>query len=649
MARHQPTTAGFYGSAISDVAHHSHRFAVWAPAAQKVQVVTGPPGWDVANTAGTSSTLCIPHKDGWWTAEVPLPQACDYMYSLDDGPLRPDPRSAWQPHGVHQPSRVFNPSAYQWATDADAAAPWAGAVLYELHVGTFTPEGTLAAARQRLPYLRDLGVTIVQLMPVAAFEGQHGWGYDGVSWYAVHAPYGGPLALQEFVDAAHNMGIGVSLDVVYNHMGPSGNYACEFGPYFTDSTQTPWGPAINLSGKDSLPVREFVIDNALRWFTDFRIDALRLDAVHALHDDSPQHILAELAERVSQLSLELGRPLSLIAESDANDVRTITATDEIADVPAAQYGPAQRGTPIKGLGMTAQWADDIHHAVHAATSQEDTSYYRDFHDPKALPQALTRAFWHAGTWSSFRDSQWGTPVDPTRYKGRSFVAYTTTHDQIGNRAMGDRPSQYLPQGILAGRAALVLLSPYTPMLFMGEEWACLSPWQFFVDFTDEQLKNAVRQGRRREFQRHGWTTDEVPDPTASGAFTVSTLDWSTMRSQTGQQMLSWYRDLLRLRREVPDLADDDLTAATCEYDQEAGLVVLRRNTVSVAVNLSDQAHTVAVTQASAADSATAAPSGELLTAWAGAVCVDNALHLPPQTTAVVTGHAVILRPLPIVE
>lgn len=644
--RHEPTQTGYYDAPVA-VGTEPHRFEVWAPGAREVCVLTGSPGWQVTQAEDATRTLCVPGKDGWWTADVAVPRVCDYMFSLNGGAPLPDPRSAWQPHGVHGPSRVFRAADYQWTTPADAGHDWPGSVLYELHVGTFTPEGTLAAARQRLPYLRDLGITMVQLMPVAAFEGHHGWGYDGVLWYAVHAPYGGPLALQEFVDAAHRLGLGVILDVVYNHMGPSGNYVGEYGPYFNDAAHTPWGPAINLSGEDCTPVREFIIENALRWLTDFRLDALRLDAVHALHDDSSQHILAELSERVSERAAKLSRPLSLIAESDANDVRTITPTHQAVDLPAAQYGPARRGETVRGLGMTAQWADDVHHAVHAATSGEDAAYYRDFHDPKALPQTLTRAFWHAGTWSSFRDSQWGTPVTPEVARGRSFVAYTTTHDQVGNRAVGDRPSEYLTQGRLAGRAALVLLSPFTPMLFMGEEWACPSPWQFFVDFADESLKDAVRQGRRKEFERHGWAADDVPDPTDPDTFATSVLDWSAAHTKTGEDMLAWYRDLLRLRRDVPDLADDDLAATTCDYDQVAGLVVLRRNGVSVATNLSGTAATLPLTPAP--DMQASETTGELLAAWADATCTGKAVELPSQTCAVVTGHAALPQPLPIVS
>src|SRR5699024_7881628 len=403
---------------------------VWAPYAHEVQLVV-------------DGRVHPMRRDGqWWIRNEPLAHGQDYGFVLDgQGPF-PDPRSPWQPRGVHELSRHFDPGLFPF-TDTD----WAGrdvreSVLYELHVGTFTAAGTLRAAIAHLPDLVDLGVTMVELMPVAAFEGSRGWGYDGVSLYAVHEAYGGPRALQEFVDAAHAQGLAVCLDVDYNHRRPSGNYLPRFGPYFTADHQTPWGAALNLDGPDSHPVRQFILDNASRWFTAFHIDALRLDAVHALVDESGTHLLAELSQQVGKLAEEEGRPLSLIAESDQNDPAAVT--------------PAAEG----GLGMTAQWDDDVHHAIHAFLTGERHGYYTDFGSAQALAKAMTEVFVHNGTYSSFRDRIWGRPV-PVGMDGRRFVVTTENHDQVGNRGIGDRPAHTLDEDHLALGTALLLCGPYT--------------------------------------------------------------------------------------------------------------------------------------------------------------------------------------------
>ncbi len=334
---------------------------------------------------------------------------------------------------------------------------------------------------ERLDHLVSLGVDVVELMPVAAFPGRWGWGYDGAHLGAVHDPYGGPAALQRFVDAAHAAGLGVCLDVVENHLGPTGNYLSRFGPYFTDRTETPWGSAVNLDGPGSEEVRRWILDRALGWFADFHVDCLRLDAVHELHDESSRPLLAQLSDETARLSAELGRPLGLVAESDLNDPRMIEPTSE------------------GGLGLTAQWDDDVHHALHAALSGERQGYYVDFGALSTLAQAMTRVFVHDGGYSTFRGQDWGRPVDPRRHAGHRFLAYLQDHDQVGNRATGDRLSAGVPIGLLAAGAALVLCGPYTPMIFMGEEWAASTPWQFFTDFDEPELAEAVRTGRREEF------------------------------------------------------------------------------------------------------------------------------------------------------
>lgn len=492
--------------------------------------------------------------DGWWTGGPALAHGTDYGFRVDGGDPRPDPRSAQQPGGVHGPSRVFDTDRFAW-TDRDwAGRDVRGAVVYELHVGTFTGAGTLDAAAERLTDLADLGVQMVELMPLAPFDGRHGWGYDGVGLYGVHQPYGGPAALQRFVDAAHRRALAVCLDVVHNHLGPSGNYLAQFGPYFTEAHQTPWGAAINLDGPGSTEVRRWIADSALRWLRDFHVDALRLDAVHALADDSPRHLLAQLSDEVAALSATVGRPLSLIAESDLNDVVALTPTD--------------RG----GWGMTAQWADDVHHAVHALLTGERQGYYVDFGSPQTLRTAMTEGFVHQGGWSTFRGRDWGRPVPP-EVDGHRFVVFGSDHDQVGNRALGDRPSARLDDAALAAEAALILLSPYTPMLFMGEEWAARTPWQFFTDFPDPALAQAVREGRQREFGSHGWaqmygvaaTDFTVPDPQDPATFEASRLDPAEAQRPEHRAMLDWYRRLIALRQEVPDLGSGDRSATALTW------------------------------------------------------------------------------------
>ena len=535
---------------------------VWAPRAGRVEL-------DLP-AAGARERM-EPAAAGWWVSPVPLQPGTDYAFCLDGGPPRPDPRSPWQPAGVHAHSRVFHTGDFTWSDQDWAGRGVQGAVIYELHIGTFTSAGTLDGAIERLDHLADLGIDIVELMPVAAFPGTRGWGYDGVALYAVHEAYGGPAALQRFVDAAHHRGLGVALDVVYNHLGPSGNYLSEFGPYFTDRHHTPWGEAVNLDGPDAVPVRAFIIDNALRWLRDFHIDALRLDAVHELKDDGEEHLLAELADAVVELSEQVGRPLGLIAESDLNDARMVT---EVA---------------AGGLGMHAQWSDDVHHAIHAYLTSERHGYYTDFGSGATLAKALTEVFVHDGTYSAFRGKVWGAPV-PGGVDGHRFVASLNTHDQVGNRALGDRPSATLSPGRLAIGAALLLNSHYTPMLFMGEEWGASTPWLFFTDHAEPELAEAIRSGRQAEFGDHGWAELygcedlTVPDPQEAATFAASRLDWSERESGDHDRLLVFYRELIALRRRHPDLAGGDRAATSIEFDDDAGWLTMRRGSAVVVIN-----------------------------------------------------------------
>ena len=502
--------------------------AVWAPTATTLRAVL-PAGKDDGPDAWVSLTR---DDAGVWHGE--LPADTDYLFAVDDQAPRPDPRSPRQPHGIHGPSRTFDAGAFAWTDAGWRGRDVLGGVLYEIHVGTFTPEGTLDAAIGRLDYLATLGIDTVELMPIVPFPGDRGWGYDGVSLYAVHEAYGGPAALQRFVDAAHARGLAVCLDVVYNHFGPDGNYAPVFGPYFTDKHSTPWGSAINLDDEHADGVRAFIVDNAVRWLRDFHVDALRLDAVHALVDDSPRHILAELSDAVAAFTQASGRVATLIAESDENQVTTITPTAD------------------GGRGMDGQWADDVHHALHAWLTGERFGYYVDFGSEETLAHAFEHVFVHDGTFSTFRNRTWGAPV-PDDVERTRFVVFDQNHDQVGNRGLGDRPSARLAPAQVAGGAALLLLSPFTPLLFQGEEWGTQRPFLFFTDHSAE-LGAAVTRGRRAEFATHGWADlygpdTTIPDPQALDTFAASRLDWDEPTSPAHAPLLGWYRTLLRLRRE----------------------------------------------------------------------------------------------------
>ncbi|MEV5985350.1 malto-oligosyltrehalose trehalohydrolase [Streptomyces sp. NPDC052051] len=577
------------------------QFEVWAPQAARVTLHCG---------GATRASVRDPERAGWWTCVAEAEDGTRYGFALDDGPVLPDPRSRRQPDGPDGLSAVVDQGRYPWrAAWSGRALP--GAVLYELHVGTYTREGTLDAATERLGHLAELGVTHVELMPLCPVPGRHGWGYDGVSLWAVHEPYGGPEALKRFVDRAHELGLGVVLDVVHNHLGPSGNHLPAFGPYFTDTYRTPWGAAVNLDGPGSDEVRAYLVDSALAWLRDYRLDGLRLDAVHALRDTRAIHFLEELSQAVDALAAEVDRPLFLIAESDLNDPRVIT--------PRAQ----------SGLGVHAQWNDDFHHALHTALTGESQGYYEDFARAPfaALAKTLTGGFFHDGSYSTFRGRHHGRPLDRTRVPAHRLLGYAQTHDQIGNRAQGDRLAASLSPGLLACAAALVLTAPFTPMLFMGEEWAAGTPWQFFTDHTDPGLADAVRHGRRREFAAHGWAEEDVPDPQDPATRERSCLDWSEPERAPHARVLAWYRELIALRHAQPDLSGPDLADVKVAYDEDARWFAFRRGDVRVAVNLSRQPARIPL-----------GVHARVLAAWEPVAPPDEdgVLHLPGESCVVLT-------------
>ncbi|MCW1960091.1 MAG: malto-oligosyltrehalose trehalohydrolase [Mycobacterium sp.] len=567
-------------------------FEVWAPLPATVRL-------DVEGNAHPMT-----HDGGWWRAAVDCAPDARYGFLLDDDPeVLPDPRSARQPDGVHQRSQLWDPRTAAWTDTAWSGRSVEGAVIYELHIGTFTPEGTFDSAIAKLDYLVDLGTDFIELMPINAFNGTHGWGYDGVLWFAVHEPYGGPDGLVRLVDACHARGLGVLIDAVFNHFGPSGNYLPRFGPYLSPVANT-WGDGVNLSGPGADEVRRYIIDCALRWMRDFHADGLRLDAVHALVDNTAIHILEELAAETDALSADLGRPLSLIAESDLNDPKLITPRD---------HG---------GYGMTAQWDDDIHHAIHTAVSGERQGYYCDFGSMATLASTLRNGYFHAGTYSTFRGRRHGRPLDTALIPATRLLAYTCTHDQVGNRAVGDRPGRNLDPGQLAIKAALALGSPYTAMLFMGEEWGSSRPFQFFSSHPEPELARATAQGRKAEFAEHGWDADSVPDPQDLETFLCSKLDWTEPDDPGHADLLSFYRGLIRLRRREPDMADPWLAHLSVDVDEEHRWIVMRRGRIAIACNLGTEPVALGV-------------AGQTLLEWGGPEVGDDATLLPGHSVAVV--------------
>ncbi len=534
---------------------------VWAPRAGQLELLA----------SGERQNM-QPGAQGWWQAVQSPGHGQDYSLLIDgQGPF-PDPRSPWQPEGVHGPSRRLDHVCFVWNDQGWQQQPLSSAIVYELHVGTFSPEGSFAGVVSKLDHLLELGVTHIELMPVAEFSGNRGWGYDGVNLFAPHHTYGHPEGLKALVDACHTRGLGVLLDVVYNHLGPEGNYLPWFGPYFTKNYQTPWGAAINFDGPESDQVRRFFLDNALMWLRDYHFDGLRLDAVQAIFDASAVHFLEELAWEVRSLEAELGRHLVLIAESDLNDPRLVR--------------PNQAG----GFGLNAKWNEDFHHALHAALSGERQGYYMDFGGLQSLARVLEMGFVYDGCYSHYRRRKHGRPAHDL--SGHQLLGYLQNHDQIGNRARGERSSHLLSRGQLMTGAALVLCAPFTPLLFQGEEWGAGTPFYYFTEHEDPDLARSVLQGRLQEFAGFGWQSAEIPDPQDLKTFEDSKLDWQEPELEGHAELLDWHKQLIRLRRSCPALTDGSLYRVQVLWDEDKQWLIMCRGQIRVVCNFAGTGQTV---------------------------------------------------------
>ena len=535
-------------------------YRVWAPTARRVEL-----------RLDGHRRFMSQGPDGWWDCFYPMRAGTRYGFVVDgEGPF-PDPRSLFQPDGVHDLSQVVDHRAFIWSDHRWEPPPLAGGILYEMHIGTFTEAGTFASAIDKLDHLSGLGVSHIELMPVAEFSGQCGWGYDGVSLFAPHHAYGRPDDLKLFVDACHSRRLAVIIDVVYNHLGPCGNYLPRFGPYLTECYRTPWGSAINLDGRGSDEVRRFLCDNATMWLRDYHADGIRLDAIHAFHDRSAVTFLEQITSEVHRLETVLGRHLTVIAESDLNDPRVVQSPE------------------AGGFGVDAQWTDDFHHALHGVLTGERAGYYADFGAHDQLVAALSRPFVYAGHYSEFRGRRHGRSADGL--PGSRFIVSTQNHDQIGNRAAGDRLSHLVSPGRAKIAAALLLTSPFVPLLFQGEEWAAGSPFRYFTSHEEPDLARDVTESRRREFGAFGWQPCDVPDPQAADTLLASRLRWEELNQPWHAEMLAWYRDLLTLRRELPELRDGDYRRVTARFDTD-GVLEVRRGRVLLVANLGSELRSV---------------------------------------------------------
>lgn len=577
--------------------HHSCQFTVWAPEREQVNLVLVAP-----------VERLIPmtrDKGGYWRVDVPnLDPNTTYLYELDGKLKLPDPASFYQPLGVHQPSQVLNHQQFTWQDQNWQATPLTDWIIYELHVGTFTPQGDFSSIIPKLPTLQALGINTLELMPVAQFPGERNWGYDGVYPFAVQNSYGGPQKLKELVNAAHQQGFNLILDVVYNHLGPEGCYLSEYGPYFTDKYRTPWGMAFNYDDAYSDGVRNFIINNALYWLREYHFDGLRIDAIHGIYDFSAQHVLAEIATAVDKLSEEEQRKLYLIAESDLNDCRVIQSTQ------------------INGLGMAAQWSDDFHHSLHTLLTGEKVGYYQDFGCISHLTKAINQGFVYGGEYSQFRKRYHGN------YAGDrppwQFVVCSQNHDQVGNRMKGDRLATLVTFAQLQLAAATVLLSPFIPLLFMGEEYGETRPFLYFIDHNDPDLITAVREGRKAEFA--DFHREDPPDAASQETFTASILDWEKINQGKHQQLWQFYQRLIQLRCSLPCFKRSEKPQVT-SYEQL--LCFNYQQETIIALNFSPNSQSFTL------------PEGN----WRQVIQTENSqlpLNLTANSSLILSGHSLVI-------
>lgn len=537
--------------------------SVWAPQAKQVAIKLVKGGKVIPLQKG---------EWGYWQADqLPMQPGDTYKIVLDGEKELPEPASLSQPEGVHGPSQAVDLTTFKWSDRAWQNHALEHYVLYELHTGTFTEEGTFAGIEEKLDYLKDLGITAIEIMPVAQFPGSRNWGYDGTFPYAVQYNYGGTESLQRLVDACHRKGLAVVLDVVYNHLGPEGNYMGAYGPYFTDKYNTPWGNAINFDDAWCDGVRQYFIENALMWFRDFHVDALRLDAVHAIKDFSPVHILKEIRQYTDALMKLTGRTHYLIVELDLNDNRYINATSHC------------------GYGMDAQWIDEFHHALRVTAGGERTGYYSDFEGIQHLAKSYSDAYVYDGQYSPHRKKNFGVKAEGN--EGRQFIVFSQNHDQVGNRMLGERSSQLVSFEMQKLMAGAVLVGPYLPMLFMGEEWSEPNPFLYFVSHTDPELAEAVRKGRKEEFAAFH-TEGEAPDPMAEETFRQSKLQWGLLQQGKHKNMLRYYKTLIALRKSHPALSVLDRKGVNVRVDEARKVLVLHRSNGNAfmicAINFSKQ-------------------------------------------------------------
>ena len=575
-----------------------HKFGIWAPRAKTMSLK-----WrdQVLPMDG-------PNRRGWWTLPVQEATCGDrYAFLLDeDESPYPDPRSLRQQDGVHGMSEVYDHTNFNWTDKLWRGSPKTGAIIYELHVGTFTPDGTFDSAVPRLQYLAELGITHVEVMPVAGWAGNQGWGYDSVALFATHEPYGGPDGFKRFVDACHATGLSVILDVVYNHFGPVGNYTTKFGPYLNPDRKTPWGDAVNLDGEGADEVRRFFVDNALMWLKDYHCDGLRFDAVHAFLDLSAVHFMEQLSVEAERLSATLGREFLLIAESDLNDPRVV------------------RSREANGYGMDAQWSDDFHHALFTVLYPPDENaggYYSDFGSLSDLGSALKHAYVYDGRYSKFRKRRHGRPA--YGLSAHHFVHFDQNHDQIGNRAKGERLEHLIGLDAAKVSMGLLLMAPYVPMLFMGQEWVTSSPFLYFADHEDEEMHRQVAEGRKQEFAAFGFGGD-VPDPEDPATYRASKLNWDEQGEGKHAEMLAWVKQLITLRHSTVALNDGDLNSLVVATDEENRTLTVERDEARVVVNFGELPYTFDLLE------------GEVLMAISReeVSVVDGSLHLPGMTLAV---------------